>query len=138
MLNRAVARPDKLDIEAYAEFRVGLLRHIGIEEKILLPAARRHRGGEPLPIAAKIRLDHGALVALMVPPPTRALVSTIRSILTKHNKLEEEVDGLYESAESTIGADAEEFSALMRQAAAVKVLPHNADPKVLETARRAV
>lgn len=115
-----------------------MLRHIGIEEKILLPAAQRLRGGEPLPIAAKIRLDHGALVSLMVPPPTRSLILTIRSILTKHNKLEEEVEGLYESAESTIGTDAETLALLMRETAKVKVLPHNPDPKALEAARRAV
>ena len=92
--------PEKIDDNAYAEFRTGLLKHISIEEKILLPAAQRLSGGTPLPIAARIRLDHGALVALMVPPPTRTLVSTIRSILTVHNRREEEVDGLYEASES--------------------------------------
>ena len=138
LLNRAVADPEKLDVEAYAEFRSGLLKHISIEEKILLPAAQRYRGGTPLPIASKIHLDHGALVALMVPPPTTVLVSTIRSILTAHNKLEEEVEGLYEVSESTIGKDADELLAMMQSAADVPVLPHNADPKALEATRRAV
>ena len=50
------------------EFRGGLLRHIGLEEKILLPDARRRRGGEPLPETARLREDHGILATLLVPP----------------------------------------------------------------------
>jgi len=57
---------------AYAEFRAGLLKHIALEEKILLPAAQRLNGANPLPIAAKPRLNHGALAALLVPTPTLA------------------------------------------------------------------
>ena len=138
LLRRACADPDTVDAESYAHFRAGLLRHISIEEKILMPAAQRLRGGEPLPIAGKIRLDHGALVALMVPPPSPALIRTLRSILTLHNALEEEVEGLYEAAEEAIGEDADGLMKLMHSAAAVKVLPHNPDPKALEAARRAV
>jgi len=40
-------------LEPYEAFREGLLRHIGMEEKTLIPAARRLRGGEPLSIARK-------------------------------------------------------------------------------------
>jgi hypothetical protein len=137
-LHRAGAGQNRIDSEAYAEFRAGLLRHISIEEKILIPAAQRLRGGTPLPIVAKIRLDHGALVALMVPPPTVSLISTLRSILTVHNKLEEEVEGLYEASEHAIGADAGVLLELIRKAADVRILPHNPDPKALEAARRAV
>ncbi len=138
LLRRAGDEPGQIDDEAYAQFRAGLLRHISIEEKILMPAAQRMRGGEPLPIAAKIRLDHGALVSLMVPPPTPSLILTIRSILTLHNKLEEEVEGLYEAAEESIGEDAAGLLKMMQQAADVRILPHNSDPKVMEAARRAV
>ena len=138
LLDRALADPEKIDDNAYAKFRAGLLKHISIEEKILLPAAQRLRGGTPLPIAARIRLDHGALVALMVPPPTRTLVSTIRSILTVHNRLEEEVDGLYEASEYAIGKTIDELLTMMQNATDVPVLPHNPDPKVLEATHRAV
>jgi hypothetical protein len=54
---------ETIDAAAYHHFRAGLLKHIGLEEKILLPAAQRLRGGEPLAVAAKLRLDHGALAA---------------------------------------------------------------------------
>ena len=74
-LQRATRQPETIAPDAYAEFRAGLLRHIGLEEKILLPAARAARGGEPLPVASKLRLDHGALTALLVPTPTPAIIA---------------------------------------------------------------
>jgi hypothetical protein len=40
LLRRAMAA-GAIDRAAYAEFRAGLLRHISLEEKILLPAAQR-------------------------------------------------------------------------------------------------
>jgi hypothetical protein len=46
LLQQAKADPETIDYGTYAEFRAGLLKHIAIEEKILLPAARRLRGGE--------------------------------------------------------------------------------------------
>ncbi|MGZ5971217.1 MAG: hemerythrin domain-containing protein, partial [Polyangiales bacterium] len=42
---------EAFDFAAFERFRLGLLRHIGIEEKILLPAARQRRNGVPLPEA---------------------------------------------------------------------------------------
>ena len=35
---RTTARPDTPNLEAYREFRAGLLRHIGMEEKPLIPS----------------------------------------------------------------------------------------------------
>ena len=69
LLARAGRDPENIDMEAFGEFRRGLLKHIGMEEKILLPAIQRLRCGEPLAIAAKLRLDHGAIAALLVPTP---------------------------------------------------------------------
>jgi hypothetical protein len=69
-LQRATAGRE-IELQAYSEFRGGLLRHIGMEEKILLPAAQSARGGKALPLAAKLRLDHGALAALLVLTPTK-------------------------------------------------------------------
>ena len=91
LLDRATAG---LDASAYAEFRSALLRHIGIEEKLLLPAVQRAQGGSPLAVAARLRLDHGALAALLVPTPTPGVMSTIRHILGNHNALEEAGDGV--------------------------------------------
>ena len=54
LLQKAYPRPGRVNYGSYAEFRAGLLRHIAMEEKILLPAARRLLGGEPLPTYDKL------------------------------------------------------------------------------------
>jgi hypothetical protein len=63
LLRRSVTEAGAIDRGAYAEFRAGLLKHISMEEKVLLPAAQRLRGGEPLAMAATLRLDHSVLAA---------------------------------------------------------------------------
>lgn len=47
LLQRAFADPDQIDLHAYSEFRSGLLRHIAMEEKVLLPAAQQRRMENP-------------------------------------------------------------------------------------------
>ncbi|MFN8626959.1 MAG: hemerythrin domain-containing protein [Candidatus Binatia bacterium] len=138
LLRRAGAQPGAIDETAYAEFRAGLLRHIGMEEKILLPAAQEARGGEPLAAAAKLRSDHGALVALMVPTPTSAIVAALRTILASHNAIEEGPGGVYEVCERLAGADAPALLAKLRAAPEVPVHPHMGGPKIIEVTRRAL
>ena len=106
LLKASVANPQHFDIEAFEKFRAGLLRHIGIEEKLLLPYARRQREGAPLPIAAILRIEHSALASLMVPTPDPALVGEIAGLLTQHNAREEGADGLYEQCAALAGEDA--------------------------------
>lgn len=96
LLGRASAEPGRIEPAPYDGFRRGLLKHIGMEEKILLPAMQRLNSGQPLPMAAKLRLDHGAIAALLVPSPSPAIVAALKTILTAHNKLEEGAGGLYE------------------------------------------
>jgi hypothetical protein len=50
-------------------------------------------------MAAKLRLEHGALAALPV-PPTLAIIAALRAILGTHNVLEEGA-GEYTSAVSS-------------------------------------
>jgi hypothetical protein len=137
-LRRAIAQPGAINLEAYAEFRRGLLKHIGMEEKILLPAAQRARGGEPLPIAAKLRLDHGALAALLVPTPTPSIIAALESILTAHNAIEEGSDGLYALCEQLVGTEAAALLARLQVVPEVPVAPYNNSPRVIEAARRAL
>ena len=138
LLQRAAARPDTIDTSAYAEFRAGLLKHIAMEEKILLPAAQRARGGEPLPIAVKLRLDHGVLAALLVPTPTASIIAAIRAVLEAHNPIEEGPGGLYEQCEELAGAKADQIVDALGNAPGVKVAPHNDGANVLEATRRAL
>ncbi|HET6675547.1 MAG TPA: hemerythrin domain-containing protein [Nitrospiraceae bacterium] len=136
LLRSASTDPHYIDAEAYGQFRAGLLRHIGMEEKILLPAMQRLNGGSPLPVAAKLRLDHGALAALLMPTPTPAIINTIHGILAEHNALEEGVGGLYELCDGLAGAEVEPLLAKLRAAPGVTVMPHNDSPAVMNTVRR--
>jgi hypothetical protein len=138
LLQRAVAGAEEINHAVYAELRAGLLRHIGMEEKVLLPAAQRWRGGVPLPIAAKLRLDHGALAALLVPTPTPAIIAAIRTILTAHNALEEGPGGLYETCEQLAGAEAGELLAQLQAAPEVPVAPYSDGPHVMQVVCRAL
>ncbi len=138
LLQAAEANSKVIDVKPYAEFRQGLLRHIGIEEKIVIPAISSRTKGEHADLAARLRQDHGALVSLLVPPPTRSIVATIQTILTAHNPREEGEDGLYDILERVTELDHAEILARMRSAPEVPVLPHNEKPMALEAARRAV
>lgn len=138
LLGRAVADLENIDAAAYAQFRAGLLKHIGMEEKILFPTAQKRRGGESLPVAARLRLDHGALTALLVPPPTAPVITAIRAILEIHNQVEENAGGMYDQCEEVIGADEDEIVRQLENFPAVKVLPHVNNLFVIEAARRAL
>ncbi len=138
LLKRAEAGLETIDYAPYAEFRAGLLKHIAMEEKILLPAARRLRGGQPLPVADKLRRDHGALAALLVPPPTAAILAKIRDILNDHNAVEEGPDGLYEVCEKLAANQAASLVSEMRRMPDVKLAAHVDGPQVVEATRRAL
>jgi hypothetical protein len=124
--------------EPYAAFRKGLLRHIGIEEKILLPATQRARGGEPLGVAARLRLEHGAIAALLVPTPTPTIVAALRAILSRHDALEEGPGGVYATCERLVGDAAEALVAQMRAAPDVPVHDHVDGPRVMDAVERAL
>jgi hypothetical protein len=138
LLACALATPGRVDAEPYAAFRKGLLRHIAMEEKILLPAAQRARGGDPLLLAARLRADHGALAALVVPSPTSPIVDAIRTVLAEHNAREEGPDGAYAACERLVGAEADSLVAALAAAPAVPVKPHVDGPLVAEATRRAL
>ena len=138
LLNRATEKSGEFEMKAYGEFRAGLLRHIGLEERILFPAAQKVKGGEPFPSLPKLRLDHGALTALMVPPPTHAIVAAIRAILVAHDAIEESPDGPYDVCEQLAGKDVDVLLVKVQNAPAVPVLPHRSEPFVLEATRRAL
>ena len=137
LLERAMSG-QTIDAAAYHPFRAGLLKHIAMEEKILLPAAQRLRGGEPLAVAAKLRLDHGALAALLVPTPTPAVIAAIGAILKLHNHIEEDPGGMYEQCEQLAGAEIDQILRQMQDAPDVRVAPNFDGPNVLEMTRRAL
>ena len=124
LLRCSVADPSVIDRAAYDEFRAGLLRHIAMEEKVLLPDARRHHGGEPLALGKQLRADHAALAALLVPTPTREIIAAIGGVLAEHNPLEENEGGLYEICEQLAGAEADALLARVKAVPEVRAARH--------------
>jgi hypothetical protein len=131
LLKRSIAEPGRIDLGPFGEFRTGLLRHIGMEEKVLFTAARQARGGEPLELAARLRVDHGAIAALLVPTPTHAFVSEIVSVLAPHNRREEEPGGVYDACDEALGpAEAERLVSKLRAFPEPPLKPYNDGPAI--------
>lgn len=144
LLRTAIAGGGSVDPRAYLEFRAGILRHIGMEERVLIPAARRARGGEALPVARLLRLDHGAIAALLVPPPSLKILETIAAVLRPHNEAEERADGLYAVCDELLLAEADSLLRTLRAYPEIPLAPHQEGPNVhrhieetLDLARRA-
>jgi hypothetical protein len=137
LLRAAVADPARFDLEAFERFRAGLLRHIGIEEKLLLPDARRRRG-EQLPLAAVLRLEHAALASLLVPTPDRALALEIEGLLQKHNAREEGAEGLYAQCAALAGPDGDALVERMRATREPPLAKHFDGQGVVRTAEAAL
>lgn len=138
LLQSAMAQVGAVDQNTYDQFRAGLLRHIGMEEKILLPAAQRLRGGAPLSIAAKLRLDHGAIASLLMPPPAASVIATIRAVLKVHNTIEEGPGGLYETCDELAVSESTELLAKLQVAPELAVLPCSDSPVVMPAVQRAL
>jgi Hemerythrin HHE cation binding domain len=138
LLRQALTAGGAVDRAASADFRAGLLRHISLEEKILLPAAQRWQGGDPLPMAATLRRDHGALAALLVPTPTPAIIAALRTILAAHNALEAGPGGVYEHCEQLAGTEVDALLAQLQAAPDVPVAPYSDGPQVMSVVYRAL
>ena len=138
LLNRAAADGPKYDMAVYNEFRVGMLKHIKMEENVIIPAAQKVRDGNPLAVAPKIRLDHGALVALLVSPPSPTIVKAIRGILWDHNRSEESQGGLYDLCERLAGEEIQNLMKKVECVSDVPVLPHKTGSNILDATRRAL
>jgi hypothetical protein len=123
---------------AYAVFREGLLRHIGMEEKILLPPARAALAENAAALVSRLHLDHIALAALLVPTPTPAIIEAIRTILDRHNPLEEGPGGLYEQCDKLLAHDIEAVVSRLQNTPAVRVAPHVDSATAMESARDAL
>lgn len=132
LLRRSIAEPDRVDMEPYEEFRRGLLRHIAMEEKVLIPEAKRIQGGEPPAVAKQLRADHSAIAALLVPTPTHAILRAIQGILEEHNPLEEDPGGLYDVCERLAADGAAELLARIEAVPEVPTAAHFDGPRVHE------
>ena len=138
LLNKATENTDEIQMNYYHQFRTGLLRHIKMEEKILFPAAQKANGGVPLPLAATLRLDHGALTTLMVVPPSLGVVKVLRHVLEKHDLLEEEPGGMYDVCERLTKGETQDLLAQLEKVTEVPTHPYNKADYALGAAKRAL
>lgn len=118
----------EIDPESYARFRHDLLRHIAMEEKVLLPFAKTRRGGQPLPIADRLRHDHSAIARLLVRSPTATLIDELRGILEPHDLLEEGPAGLYAICDALAGEEAPDLLARLHAVPRVPVAKYYDGP----------
>lgn len=125
LLARAAQQPGVIERAPYDEFRAGILKHIGIEEKILLPTAKRLRGGEPLAVAKLLKVDHSAIAALLVLTPSVEVVARIRAVLALHNPLEEGPAGLYAECERLAASELDAVMERVRAAPEVPLMPYS-------------
>ena len=138
ILDKATEDINAIGLEDYHRFRTGLLKHIKMEEKILFPAAQKANGGQALPLAAKLRLDHGAITALMVVPPTPEVIRVLRHVLDKHDVLEEEPGGMYDVCATLTAGETQLILEQLEKATEVPVQKFNVADYALGAAKRAL
>ena len=112
-----------IDPEAFAAFREGMLRHIAMEEKVLVPLVR----GTDWPHARTLRVDHGAIAKMLVPTPTLTSCDELRALLARHNPLEEGPRGLYAVCDAAV-PDSAAVVERLRAMPRVPVAPHYDGP----------
>jgi hypothetical protein len=138
LLQQATGSSERLEPKPYEAFRGALLRHIGMEEKILFPAIRNASTGSSFAGIEQLHLDHGALAALLVPTPTVSILNAIRTILRGHNTIEEGPDGVYRRFEQLPGINADGVLARLQAAPQVAMNPHVDNATAIESMRAAV
>ncbi|MBP9924377.1 MAG: hemerythrin domain-containing protein [Cyclobacteriaceae bacterium] len=138
LLNKAIEQPNEIDMDYYHQFRTQLLRHIKMEENTLFPAAKKVDPAVMQALIPRYRLEHGALTALMVPPPTSSLIKVIRYVLEKHDRAEEKPGGLYDVCEALTHGQTQELLNKLAGTEEVPVHPPNPAPIAIESARRAL
>jgi hypothetical protein len=138
LLEKAIEDVNAIQMDYYHEFRSGLLKHIKMEEKILFPAAQKANGGIPLPLAAKLRLDHGALTSLMVVPPEPGMIKVLCHVLELHDILEEKPGGMYDLCEKLAINETQALLDQLTKITEVPVQPHNKAEYALGAAKRAL
>jgi len=136
LLDKATEDPENVQLDYYHQFRTGLLKHIKMEEKILFPATQKANANIPLPLAGKLRLDHGALTSLMVVSPSPEVIKVLRYVLDQHDLLEEEPGGMYEVCEKLTEDETNELLKQLESVAEVPVHPYNAAGYALDVAKR--
>ncbi|MFA5575025.1 MAG: hemerythrin domain-containing protein [Brumimicrobium sp.] len=137
ILEEAIKDIDNIDLVLYAKFRIELLTHIKMEEKGLFKAAQLANGDKPIPLAKQLRLEHGAITSLMVPPPNPDLIKVLKHILEAHDLKEEEPGGMYDICEKLTKMQTEELLNTVKNFPKTPLHPHKDIPLAWSAAKRA-
>jgi hypothetical protein len=124
LLNRTLSNPEAIDTAAYEGFRAGLLRHVGLEERLLFPPGRQLGDDSVTAMINRLHQEHALFAAMLVPPPTVDLLTQLRELLDSHNAREEGPDGIYEVTERLAGETVDALAADLRAGAEARVAPH--------------
>lgn len=136
LLARAIdAEP--FDGESFGAFRSELLRHIAVEERIVMAEARRLDRSLAEPALA-LRIEHGAMAILLVPTPDRALALELRGLITTHMAQEEGPSGVHARCERALRDCASDVAARMRAHPPVRTAAYLDVPGRPRTARAAL
>jgi hypothetical protein len=73
-----------------------------------------------------------------MPPPSAAVIATIRAVLNIHNTIEEGPGGLYETCDELAGSEAAQLLAKLQAAPELAVLPCSDSPAVMPAVQRAL
>lgn len=138
LFTRAVKNMPNVDLALYEEFRKGLFRHIAIEEKIVFPFLKQHPSSPGQEVFDRLRRDHGAIVALLVPLPSASVVATLESVLGIHNGIEEGTDGVYALLNSASSEESQQLMEDFHAAPEVPTHPLKPTDQVIEVTKRAV
>ena len=137
LLQEATEDVESVEISIYDQFRSALLRHISIEEKIVLPLLRKYLPGG-FPMEAQLRLEHGAIAALLVPPPEPRVIFGSQGLLIRHNGLEEAFGTLYDLLDDCVRRDEADIHTQIVTHPDVPISRFINNPLAIEPARRAV
>ncbi|MCO5269445.1 MAG: hemerythrin domain-containing protein [Brumimicrobium sp.] len=138
ILERAIENIHLVDEDLYTEFRIALLTHIKMEEKILFPLAQKGNNNQPLDLQAQLRLEHGAITSLMVLPPTPEMIKVLKYVLDKHDEKEEKEGGMYEICQHLTYAQTENLLEEFKNISLVPVHPTKNIAFAWEAAKRSL
>ncbi|HZT08881.1 MAG TPA: hemerythrin domain-containing protein [Chloroflexota bacterium] len=117
-------QPASMDLASYEAFRAGLLRHIGLEEKLVFPVARRTGDAATQAMISRLHQEHALFAAMLVPTPTVEILSQLRDLLVSHNQREEAPGGMYQIAERIAGGEVKALADQLRAGPEARVAAH--------------
>jgi len=123
-------------IDNDSQRRKNLLKHLILQLHVGTAPAQVQK--QPLPHARRLRIDHGAIAALLVPTPVPEIAAEIRKILGPHNVVEEGEGGVYETCDALLAQQSEAILGRMREYPRVKVARYQDGPRVCRTAEEAL